>query len=295
MHFPSILYLLDQLRRVEGAEVVVVPSDDGVSVETEAPPCGRDRRPDGGRGCVSHVLFKSSYEPSPRSRPLRGKRRRSGRCPWSTATRQSGAVPVNVGELGADVYVGGCLKWLCGGPGAAFLWVRPGLREGLSPRLTGWMAHARPFAFAPALDRRDDAWRFFHGTPNVPGQLYAGLARVWRSSTRSGSPRSAPSRSARRPGSWPWPTPAATAAPRPATPPDAAGPWPSTSSTATRSRAASMALDNPPATTAPGAPRHPAPRRTSTTATTNFDAAVGTIAEILSGNSWRLHPRGGRP
>src|SRR5205823_522902 len=64
--------------------------------------------------------------------------------------------------------IGGCLKWLCGGPGAAFLWVRPDLRRRLAPRLTGWMAHAQPFDFAPALERRDDAWRFLHGTPAIP-------------------------------------------------------------------------------------------------------------------------------
>jgi kynureninase len=67
------------------------------------------------------------------------------------------------------------LKWLCGGPGAAFLWVRPELRQALEPRLTGWMAHRRPFDFAPALERRSDAWRFLHGTPNIPA-LYAASA-----------------------------------------------------------------------------------------------------------------------
>ena len=70
--------------------------------------------------------------------------------------------------MGVDIYIGGCLKWLCGGPGAAFLWVRPELRAELAPRVTGWMAHQRPFAFEPVLSRRGDAWRFLHGTPNIP-------------------------------------------------------------------------------------------------------------------------------
>ena len=73
---------------------------------------------------------------------------------------------------GADVYIGGCLKWLCGGPGAAFLWIDPHLHGRLRPRLTGWMSHQDPFAFGPRLVRRDDAWRFLHGTPNVSA-LYA--------------------------------------------------------------------------------------------------------------------------
>jgi kynureninase len=77
-----------------------------------------------------------------------------------------------VAALGVDIYIGGCLKWLCGGSGAAFLWVRPELQRQLCPRLTGWMAHARPFNFAPTLERRTDIWRFLHGTPNIPA-LYA--------------------------------------------------------------------------------------------------------------------------
>jgi kynureninase len=83
-----------------------------------------------------------------------------------------GTIPVDVRALGIDVYIGGCLKWLCGGPGNAFLWVDPRVRSRLEPRLTGWMAHQAPFAFAPELVRRDDAWRLLHGTPNISG-LYA--------------------------------------------------------------------------------------------------------------------------
>jgi kynureninase len=83
-----------------------------------------------------------------------------------------GTLPVDVRAAGIDVYIGGCLKWLCGGPGAAFLWVHPDQRTRLTPRLTGWMAHAHPFAFSPRLERREDAWRFLHGTPNIPA-LYA--------------------------------------------------------------------------------------------------------------------------
>jgi kynureninase len=74
---------------------------------------------------------------------------------------------VNVNQIGCDAYIGGCLKWLCGGPGAAFLWVRPEVRERLRPRLTGWMAHARPFAFDPRPEPRDDAWRYLIGTPAI--------------------------------------------------------------------------------------------------------------------------------
>ena len=76
------------------------------------------------------------------------------------------------GRSAIDVYIGGCLKWLCGGPGAAFLWADPDVRRRLEPRLTGWMSHQNPFSFDTRLVRRDDAWRLLHGTPSIPA-LYA--------------------------------------------------------------------------------------------------------------------------
>jgi kynureninase len=80
-----------------------------------------------------------------------------------------------VTALGVDFAVGGSVKWLCGGPGAAWLYVRPDLAETLEPALTGWQAHARPFAFEPEQDYAAGAWRFLTGTPNVPA-LYAATA-----------------------------------------------------------------------------------------------------------------------
>lgn len=170
MHFPSILYLLDGLRAA-GAEVVVVPTEDGVTVDPQRLAEAVD-----GRTAfvnVSHVLFKSSYVQDLAAVAERS--RRVGAVTIIDGYQSVGAMPVDVGALGVDAYVGGCLKWLCGGPGAAFLWVRPGLRETLAPTLTGWVAHARPFEFAPGLERRGDAWRFLVGTPNVPA-LYAARA-----------------------------------------------------------------------------------------------------------------------
>jgi len=80
---------------------------------------------------------------------------------------------VDVRALGADFAVGGVLKWLCGGPGVAYLYVREDLQQKLRPSLTGWLAHRRPFAFeAGAIDPREDAYRFMNGTPHIPA-LYA--------------------------------------------------------------------------------------------------------------------------
>jgi kynureninase len=167
MHFPSLLYLIDGLR-AEGADVVVVPSDDGISVDTQRLVEAIDERT--AFVNVSHVLFKSAYVHE--VAPLAERARKVGAWLIVDGYQAVGTLPVDVRALGVDVYIGGCLKWLCGGPGAAFLWVDPDVRERLAPRLTGWMAHASPFAFAEDLTRRSDAWRFLHGTPSVPA-LYA--------------------------------------------------------------------------------------------------------------------------
>jgi len=170
MHFPSILYAVEQLK-LRGAEVVVVPTDDGVTIDTQRLVDAIDDRT--AFVNVSHVLFKSAYIQDVGA--ISDRAREVGAITIVDGYQSVGTIPVDVAELGLDVYIGGCLKWLCGGPGAAFLWVRPGLREKLSPTLTGWMSHVRPFDFSPELQRRTDAWRFLHGTPAIPA-LYAAIA-----------------------------------------------------------------------------------------------------------------------
>ena len=88
----------------------------------------------------------------------------------------AGTVPLDIEALGADFAVGGSVKWLCGGPGAGYLYVRPDLARTLEPGLIGWAAHAEPFAFATGpIVYADGAERFQSGTPNVPA-LYAARA-----------------------------------------------------------------------------------------------------------------------
>jgi kynureninase len=167
MHFPSILYLIAEQKRL-GAEVIIVPTDDGITVDTERVVEAIDERT--AVVCLSHVLFKSAYIHD--IKPIAAKARADGAVTVIDGYQAVGTLPVDVYDLGIDAYIGGCLKWLCGGPGAAFLWVRPELRARLSPWLTGWMSHVQPFAFAPRLERRGDAWRFLHGTSSIPA-LYA--------------------------------------------------------------------------------------------------------------------------
>jgi kynureninase len=83
-----------------------------------------------------------------------------------------GVIPVDVGDIGADFLSGGVLKWLCGGPGGCFLYASPEMTARYSPALTGWQAHAHPFAFDPEMEFAQNAFRWLGGTPVIPA-LYA--------------------------------------------------------------------------------------------------------------------------
>jgi kynureninase len=169
MNFPSVQYLYDRQARALGARIEVVRSPDGIGVPTEALLAAIDEQtllvP------VSHVLFRSAFVQD--ARAICARAAEVGAHVVLDAFQSVGTVPVDVTELGCSFLVGGVLKWLCGGPGGAFLYARPDLLERLEPRLTGWMAHEAPFDFAPAPQRfTRGAYRFMNGTPNVPA-LYA--------------------------------------------------------------------------------------------------------------------------
>ncbi len=169
--FPTVRYLYETLGPRLGAEIVVVPSPggDGLSADESRICDAIDGRT--ALVAVSHVLFRSAFVLDIRA--IAEKCRREGALLALDAYQSVGTLPVSVDALSADVLVGGVLKWLCGGPGGAFLWVRPELRARLEPSLTGWMAHPAPFDFDPPPMRwRDDAFRYLLGTPAVPA-LYA--------------------------------------------------------------------------------------------------------------------------
>lgn len=89
--------------------------------------------------------------------------------------QSAGVVPVDLRRWDADFVVGSCVKWLCGGPGAGYLWVRPEMIERCRPIDVGWFSHGEPFEFDIHHFRfADDARRFWGGTPSV---LPATLAR----------------------------------------------------------------------------------------------------------------------
>jgi kynureninase len=168
LNFPSNLYIHRQLESL-GARVVTVPSDDGITIPQEKLLKAIDDQTL--LVSVSHVIFKSAF-----IQDLQAITRRAhevGAMVIADIYQSAGTVPINVRELGVDFATGGSVKWLCGGPGAGYLYVRRDLWPTLKPRLTGWVAHRNPFAFDPgAMDYAPDAYRFLNGTPNIPG-LYA--------------------------------------------------------------------------------------------------------------------------
>lgn len=164
LNFPSILYLYRQQER-RGARLELVESPDGVHVPLEAMLEAIDEEtllvP------ISHVIFKSAFVQDVRAIVRRA--HEVGARVVLDCYQSTGVLPVDVAGWDVDFAVGGTLKWLCGGPGVAYLYVDPELAPRLEPALTGWMSHTSPFSFDPGpLERRDDAWRFLNGTPAVP-------------------------------------------------------------------------------------------------------------------------------
>lgn len=171
LDFPSVRYAFDAQAPRFGAEVVVVPSDDGITIDTARLLAAIDERTR--LVCVSHVLFKSAYIMDAAAIVRRA--REVGALVALDAYHSVGVIPVDVHALDVDFLAGGVLKWLCGGPGGAFLYASPRMNAQLAPAQTGWQAHRAPFAFAPDMEYASGAWRWLAGTPAVPA-LFAGAA-----------------------------------------------------------------------------------------------------------------------
>ena len=160
-NFPTVMYVWEA---VAGAEVVTVPhSDDlldAIDERTLLVP-------------ISHVQFKTAHMVDVEAIVARA--HAVGAHVVLDTYQSAGAMPLDYQKWGISFGVGGSVKWLCGGPGAGYLYVRPDLRDALEPRLTGWQAHARPFAFEPgAIDYTQSSMlRYAHGTPAVSALVSA--------------------------------------------------------------------------------------------------------------------------
>lgn len=170
LEWPGSHYLWQEQRRY-GAQIDVVPiSDDGVHVEVGRLVDAIDERtrlvP------ISHVLFRTSTLLD--VRPVVERAHEVGALVLLDAYQSAGSMPVDVTDLGVDFCVGGSVKYLCGGPGAGWLYVAPGLADTLRPAAVGWFSHARSFGFEfDAIDYAPGVRRFASGTPGVPAAYAA--------------------------------------------------------------------------------------------------------------------------
>ena len=173
LDFPSVRYAYQELGKRLGARIVSVPSDDGITVDVARLLDAIDER--ARLVAISHVLYKSAFINDVDA--ICTHAHRMGALVSLDAFHSVGIIPVDVQKSGADFVSGGVLKWLCGGPGACFLYVAPSVRDTLQPSLTGWQAHSRPFAFEERMDYASGASRWLNGTPVIPA-LYAAVDGV---------------------------------------------------------------------------------------------------------------------
>jgi kynureninase len=164
MNFPSVMYFWEA-QRAHGARVRMVKTDDGITVPTERLLDAINE--DTLLVAISHVIFRSAYINDAKS--IIEKAHKVGAHVVLDTYQSLGTVPIDVSALDVDFACGGVLKWLCGGPGVGYLYVRPDLGKKFEPTFTGWTAHQNPFGFEIGPIRyTDPPYRFMNGTPHIP-------------------------------------------------------------------------------------------------------------------------------
>ena len=171
LNFPSVMYVYEAHARSGQLQIETVKSDDGITVPL-------DRMLDAIDETTllvpfSHVLFKSAFLQD--AKAIIDKAHQVGAMVVLDTYQSAGTVPFSVKDLNVDFATGGSVKWLCGGPGAGYLYIRPDLQQELQPKTTGWMAHENPFAFDRELRYAANVTRFLHGSPSIPA-LFAAKA-----------------------------------------------------------------------------------------------------------------------
>jgi len=169
LDFPSVRYAYAEMAQRLGARIVSVKSEDGIGIDLERLLSAIDERTR--LIAVSHVLFRSAFVMDVDAICRRA--HEMGALVSLDSFHAVGIIPVDVKRSNADFLTGGVLKWLCGGPGACFLYVSPAVRDKLKPALTGWQAHSRPFAFEESMEYTSGAFRWLNGTPVIPALYIA--------------------------------------------------------------------------------------------------------------------------
>jgi len=169
LQFPSLAYVWTAWERI-GAKTVRVPSDDARTIPTDRICSAITDRT--AVVVLSHAYFQSGVVIDVAA--IAARAHEAGAIVVLDAYQTTGTYPWDVGALDVDVAVGGSHKWLCGGPGCGWMYVRPSLQARLRPMVTGWFAHRAPFAFEPPpIDYATDQLRWATGTPTIPGYLVA--------------------------------------------------------------------------------------------------------------------------
>jgi kynureninase len=163
LQFPTVSYVWQAEQR-RGAQCVLVPSSDGMTIDTKAMCDAIDEHtlvvP------ISHVVYSSAYIQDVKA--IVAKAKSVGAHVILDCYQSIGTLPVDVVDLGVSFACGGSVKYLCGGAGAAWLYVRKDLIEQFAPRVTGWFGNEAPFAFTmPEQTYADNVWRYMGGTPAV--------------------------------------------------------------------------------------------------------------------------------
>jgi kynureninase len=155
MDFPSMIHLF-RGQQAAGFELNMVDAEPDLSIATEKMLDAIDETT--ALVAFSHVLFRTAYIMD--AAAIIERAHRAGARVILDTYQSAGIVPLDVSALQVDFAVGGCLKWLCGGPGSAFMYTRPDVLRTASPRFTGWLSHRSPFEFdTRVLQPRDDGMR----------------------------------------------------------------------------------------------------------------------------------------
>src|SRR6267143_3713885 len=170
LDFPSMEYIWEAQKTL-GAKIEIVTSHDGIRVPLENILAAIDDST--ALVAMSHTSFRSSYRVD--AKAIVERAHSVGALVLLDVYQSAGAVELDASDWGVDFLIGGPINWLCGGPACGYLYVRPDLQTDLQPRLTGWVAHDAPFAFAHSPMRyARSIRRFAQGTPSIPA-LYSAL------------------------------------------------------------------------------------------------------------------------
>ncbi len=162
LDFPTLAY---QWAVKPEIELVVLRSEDGIGIDPAQFAEAVDERTL--FLATSHVFFTTGFEQD--IAKLAEIARAAGAYSLIDGYQGAGQVELRLPSTGVDFYTSGPLKWLCGGPGLAYLYVRAELVERLRPRITSWFAAERQFDFdLESFEYRADARRFELGTPALP-------------------------------------------------------------------------------------------------------------------------------